>query len=36
MTYKRRLQDLNPCTSKKKVFLKSKKKLVKYKKILKS
>ena len=33
MTYKKRLHDLNPCTSKKKAFLKTKK-IVKPKKII--
>ena len=35
MTYKKRLHILNPCTSKEKGFLKTKKKVVKDKKIIK-
>ena len=35
MTYKKRLHALNPCTSKEKAFLKTKKKAVKTEKITK-
>jgi|TARA_B110000467_G_C18057801_1_gene334601 hypothetical protein len=35
MTYKKRLHDLNPCTSKEKAFSKTKKKIIKSKKISK-